>query len=382
MTNASDTPHSERPAGDPSPEASPAAFSPGVLTRAAVGGALMGLANLVPGISGGTMLVAAGVYGRFIDAVGDVTRLRLKPHTVVFLVVVVGAAGVAIAGGAGLIKAGLESFRWAMYSVFIGLTLGGVPVMLGLVGRLTAAAWSGVVAGVAVMLGLVLLQSLDPAGGAGDSNPVMLGLAGVAGASAMILPGVSGAYLLLLLGQYDTIIAAIKDMVSAAKDADVAGVTAQLGVVVPVGIGVVLGVVVVGNLLKFVLHRYGKATLGFLLGLLVAAPVGLYPFKAGVEPAVGDVIKGEPVTEENLAEFLEDPKDWPERFFPPNAGHIAGALGLIAAGFIATAGLAKLGGERRSGSGSGFGSGPQSGSDAAGVGAAAGASDGGADQPK
>ncbi len=312
---------------------------PAILARCAVGGGLMGLANLVPGISGGTMLVAAGVYERFIDAIGDITRLRLNVASITVLGVVVLAAVIAIGGLAGAVSVGLAEARWAMYSLFIGLTLGGVPIMLRLVRPMTGAAYAGMVAGLLVMLGLVVLQSTQPAGGpAGSSNAIMLFLGGVAGASAMILPGVSGAYLLLLLGQYETIIAAIKDFVSAARDADVAGALATLGVVVPVGIGVVVGVVVVSNALKFVLHRYEKATLGVLLGLLIAAPAGLYPFKRGVEPKPGDTLGGIVITEDNLAEF-DDPKDWEERLFTPGPLEIGGALGLIALGFIATWGL-------------------------------------------
>ncbi len=317
-----------------------------VLARCAVGGGLMGLANLVPGISGGTMLVAAGVYERFIDAIGDVTRLRLKVGSLLVLGVVVVAAVIAIGGLAGAVSLGLAEARWAMYSLFIGLTLGGVPIMLGLVRPMTGGAWGGLVVGLVVMLGLVVLQASQPTGGAaGSSNVVMLFLGGVAGASAMILPGVSGAYLLLLLGQYETIIAAIKDFVSAAKDADVSAALSTLGVVVPVGIGVVVGVVVVSNILKFVLHRYEKATLGVLLGLLIAAPAGLYPFKRGVEPAVGDTVGGVVVTEENLADF-EDPKDWEERVFTPGPVEIGGSLGLIALGFVATWGLGFVSRER------------------------------------
>ncbi|MAY74224.1 MAG: hypothetical protein CMJ31_05740 [Phycisphaerae bacterium] len=319
---------------------------PATLVRAAVGGVLMGLANLVPGISGGTMLVASGVYTRFIDAISDLTRLRFRKDAIAVLAVVVAGAAVSIVLGAGVIKAGLESFRWGMYSLFIGLTLGGLPIMLGMTRPMTRAAWGGLVAGVVVMVGLVGLQSLNPDGGGDQANVVLFAIGGIAGASAMILPGVSGAYLLLLLGLYDPIITAIKDFVSAAKDADIAAATEQLGVLIPVGIGVVVGAVGVGNLLRFVLHRYEKATLGFLVGLLAAAPIGLYPFQAGVEPEVGDTIKGELVTEENLAEFLEDPKDWAERPFTPSALQIGGSLGLILAGFVATAALAKLGGAK------------------------------------
>ncbi|MEM7756141.1 MAG: DUF368 domain-containing protein [Planctomycetota bacterium] len=336
------------PQSQPEPAAGTAdeRVSPMVLARCGVGGGLMGLANLVPGISGGTMLVAAGVYERFIDAIGDVTRLRLKPASLAVLGVVVVAAVIAIGGLAGAVSVGLAEARWAMYSLFIGLTLGGVPIMLRLVRPMTGAAWAGAFGGVVIMLALVLLQTLEVGNTGGGTNPAMLFVGGVAGASAMILPGVSGAYLLLLLGQYEPIITAIKDTVSAMKDADVAGVIAQFGVVIPVGLGVVAGIVVVSNALKFVLHRYEKATLGVLLGLLVAAPAGLYPFKAGVEPKLGDEVSGVLVTEDNLEEF-EDPKDWPERFFAPGAGHIGGSLGLIALGFVATFGLGVLGKEKK-----------------------------------
>ena len=337
---------SESGASPPPPGTRADRLTPGLLARCGVGGALMGLANLVPGISGGTMLVAAGVYERFIDAIGDVTRLRLKPAPIAVLGVVVIAAVVAIGGLAGAVSVGLAEARWAMYSLFIGLTLGGVPIMLRLVKPMNGAAWGGAIGGVVIMLALVLLQTLEVGGGGGGTNAAMLFLGGVAGASAMILPGVSGAYLLLLLGQYEPIITAIKDTVEALRSADVSGVIAQLSVVVPVGLGVVAGIVVVSNLLKFVLHRYEKATLGVLLGLLVAAPAGLYPFKAGVAPQVGDTVAGEPVTEDNLAEF-DDPKDWDERVFTPGVGHVAGSLGLIALGFGATWGLGILGREKK-----------------------------------
>lgn len=320
------------------------ALTRGVIARSILGGALMGLANLVPGISGGTMLVAAGVYTRFIDAVSDATRLRLGRDTLVILATIVGAAVIAIGGLAGLIALGLAEFRWGMYSLFIGLTLGGVPIMLGLVRPMTPAAIAGLVGGLAAMGTLVFLQSTQPAGQAASSGPLSLGLAGVAGASAMILPGVSGAYLLLILGQYETIIHAVKQCVKAASAADIQGVLDQTSTILPVAIGVVVGVAVIGNLLRFVLHRFEKATLGVLLGLLIAAPAGLYPFKEGVPPAAGDTFEGVLLTEQTAAEI--DPKDWPERFFTPGPSHIAGSLALIAAGIGMTLGIARLGREK------------------------------------
>lgn len=302
----------------------------------------MGLANLVPGISGGTMLVAAGVYTPFIDAISDLSRFRFNRRSITVLGIVVGAAIVSIGAGAGAISAGLASFRWGMYSLFIGLTLGGIPVMLTLIRPFTRAVWAGALAGALIMASLVFLQMQGASSTGGNTNPVLLVLSGIAGASAMILPGVSGAYLLLLLGQYETIIDAIKTFVHALTDREVQTALTTFRVVVPVGIGVIVGVVGVGNLLRFVLHRFEKATLGLLLGLLVAAPAGLYPFQRGVEPQIGDVIKGETVTAENLDEMRADPKDWREEYFRPTPMHIGGSLGLIILGFASTAALSTL----------------------------------------
>jgi len=326
--------------GEPSNTDDARALSPGLIARLGLGGFLMGMANLVPGISGGTMLVAAGVYTRFIDAISDVTRMRLKIPTLVTLGVVVFGAVVAIGGLAGVISASLEHFRWGMYSLFIGLTLGGAPLLWRMVRPISTGAIVGVVAGMIVMTGLVVLQTSSASGG-GQTGPLMLGLGGAAGAGAMILPGVSGAYLLLLLGQYEPIVNAIKSFVHAAKDADIEAAVAQLGVIIPVGIGVVLGVVVVANVLRVLLHRFEKPTLGVLLGLLIAAPGGLYPFRDGVPPQIGDTIKGEVLTAETVEEV--DSKDWSQRAYTPGFGHIAGSLALIMVGFGATLAIDRLG---------------------------------------
>lgn len=329
------------------PTAGGGVLSPSLAVRSVVGGVLMGLANLVPGISGGTMLVAAGIYTRFIDAISDLTRLRFRVGSVALLGIVVASAGVAIVLGAAVITHLLTSARWAMYAAFIGLTLGGLPILLKLARPLSAAAWAGIVAGVVVMLGLVWLQSGGAGGGGGRTNMLLLGLAGVAGASAMILPGVSGAFLLLLLGQYRPILESISRAKDAASARDLSLLMGEAGVIVPVGVGVVVGIAVVSNLLRFALHRYEKATLGVLIGLLIAAPAGLYPFKEGVRPEVGDVIAGQTVTGENLAEFRADPKDWPERVFAPTGGHLLVSAWLATLGASLTIGLSLLSAERK-----------------------------------
>lgn len=308
----------------------------------------MGLANLVPGISGGTMLVACGIYTLFIDAVSDATRLRFNRRMILTLGCVVLGAAIAIGGLASMIHWALVNHRWVMFSIFIGLTLGGVPILWAMAKPIKRDTWAGVAIGAILMGGLVALQELGGAG-SGLSGPFGLVLGGAAAASAMILPGVSGAFLLLLLGQYEPIIGAIKGSVNALKDGDISTLMDQMGVVIPVGIGVLLGVAIVSNLLRWVLHHYERLTLGVLLGLIMAAPAGLYPFREGVMPQVGDTIKGELVTEENLVEMqaADNAKDWAQESFEPTTMQIVGAQLLIIGGFVVTVGIARLGREKK-----------------------------------
>ena len=313
--------------------------------RSVFGGILMGLANLVPGISGGTMLLAAGIYPRFIESVSEATRLRFRLPTLIVLGSVALSAGISILLLAGPVKELVVHHRWIMYSLFIGLTLGGVPV----VWRLTSSGWNTPLAisaavAFATMVGLALLQAYGVVGNF-DSNFIMLVVSGLAGASAMILPGLSGGYLLLLLGQYVPILSKIDDFKEALKLRNVAAaLPIALEAIIPVGIGVVAGIVIVGNLLQWLLKNHRNATLGILLGLLVGSVAGLYPFRRGVEPEVGDRIKGQVVTLENRDQFEQE--DWNTQVFSPSVFQVGASLFLIAAGFAVTMGIERLSGER------------------------------------
>lgn len=301
----------------------------------------MGLANLVPGISGGTMLLAAGIYPEFINALSDVTRFRFRFRSLLVLGCVVAAAGLGILLLAGSLKEAVLDHRWVMYSLFIGLTLGGLPVVWKLVRNVTPGLIVAATGAVVAMTVLALLQ-LNGVVGSGSSNFVMLFLAGLAGASAMILPGLSGGYLLLLLGQYVPVLAAVDQFKDALKARDVGlAVEPAVTVLVPVGIGVVAGVVIVGNLLKWLLNRYRQETLGVLIGLLLGSVIGLMPFQQGVEPVVGDLVKGQVVTADTIDEIARE--DWPVRFFQPSLLQVSCALGLIAIGFMLTLGVSAIG---------------------------------------
>lgn len=325
------------------PSSSSSSSAPAFLLRAGFGGILMGLANLVPGISGGTMLLAAGVYTQFIEAIASVTRLRPTRIAVATLLVVGGAAAVAILLFAGVVKDLVVEHRWAMYSLFIGLTLGGVPTLWRMARPGSRPLWLGAAGGFLVMAAIAIAQQTRAGIGVeGEQDFLLLLLAGTSGAAAMILPGISGGYMLLILGQYVPILSAIERAVEALRAGDIAALTVPvLGVFVPVGIGLVVGVVGVSNLLREMLRRQRAATLGVLLGLLLGCVVGLWPFQQGIAPIPGDVIKGRVVTAEDAATI--DPEDWRVAMFAPSPGQVVGSLALVLAGALGTAAIARLG---------------------------------------
>jgi hypothetical protein len=115
-----------------------------------------------------------------------------------------------------------------------------------------------------------------------------------------------------------------------------------MGAVIPLGLGVIIGVVGVSNLLRWLIRRFEKATLGALLGLLLGAVVGLWPFQQAQPPEPGDVIGGHTVTLENAVGV--DPEDWPVHRFDPTAKHWLAALALIGCGLLATTLIGRLGG--------------------------------------
>jgi len=318
--------------------------SPLLAVRSAVGGVLMGLANLVPGISGGTMLLAAGVYPDFVKSIAEVTTLRFRLRSILVLGCVIAAGALAILFFAGPVKNLVVDHRWIMYSLFIGLTLGGVPIVWRMLGRPSRGMWIGLVAGFLVMTVLAFMQMVQFSSQSGKAGYVMFFVAGVAGASAMILPGVSGGYLLLVLGQYVPILSAVDGFKEALKNGDT-GAAFNVGLTtgLPVGLGVVLGVVCVSNLLRILLERYRKPTLGVLLGLLLGAVIGLWPFQQGVRPEVGHVVKGQVLTAELLKELK--PEDYPTQCFRPAGIQIGGAVLLLLAGFGITTAISRLGRE-------------------------------------
>jgi putative membrane protein len=290
-------------------------FKPLFLARVLFGGGLMGVANIIPGVSGGTMILATGLYEDFVDAIADTTRLKLRVRNLAFLAAMGVAAVVAIFLAVDLINWGLTNHQHIMFALFIGLTVGGVPLIGRSITPVKPGGIAGAVAGLAAILTITFaLQQVDL-----PANFAFLFVGGIIGSAAMVLPGISGSYLLLVMGLYFPITEGISAFKAALNAADIgAAMDPAFGVILPVGLGVLVGIVGLTNLLKALLRRAHDLTMGTLLGLLLGSVFFLYPFKAPGH------------------------KDPFESAAPITAANLAVVAGAIVAGFAVTYGLAQL----------------------------------------
>jgi len=236
-------------------------------------GALMGAADVVPGVSGGTMALVLGVYERLLTALAALTRpplwhalrrrrwqLAWRSVDGTFLLGLVAGIAVSVVALAGVIEGALETFRPQVYALFAGLIAASVPVVLAEVPRWRAAE---VVALVVAAGFAALLVGLAPV--AMPTNTAFLVLTGAIGICALVLPGVSGAFLLVVLGQYDTVIGAIA--------------RGDLRVLAPFALGAAVGLLAFARLLGGWLRRYPGPTHAALAGFLLGSLRRVWPWQ-------------------------------------------------------------------------------------------------------
>lgn len=334
----------------------PRPFTISGLIRTPIAGVLMGLANIIPGVSGGTMILALGLYEEFIGAVADLTALRFSLRRLVFLGVLIGFALGAIVGLSGVMLGLLLHYPVAMFALFIGLTLGGVPLLVHAFRPMAAGPVVALVVGFVAVVGIGKLEWFV---GAMPRNTAMDVVSGVVGSTTMVLPGISGSYMLLILNQYERVVGAVSDFKDAISDRDTAALKTALWVIIPVGIGAAVGIVLLSNGLKWLLKHHHHPTLGCLLGILLGSVVGLWPFdrvpaeKALEELAEMDVVALrefaagrqvpglDGVGDEALVEHIR--ASWGERAGSDlTAGNAVLAGGLVIVGFGMTYGLSRL----------------------------------------
>ena len=206
-------------------------------------GMVVGIANIIPGVSGGTMMVAMGLYDRLIHAI---THLKSEfKESMKLLIPIFAGAGIAIIALSRLFEFLLATWPIPTNFAFCGLIAGSLPFIFKKVKghKVTVSK----IIPFLIFFGVVILMALlGETGGAsadvsfGFVNVLKLFGVGVIAAATMVVPGVSGSMMLMLLGYYDTILKAINDFVDALVKFDMGGLATGVGILAPFGIGVVI----------------------------------------------------------------------------------------------------------------------------------------------
>ena len=248
----------------------------------AVKGFIMGIANIIPGVSGGTLALTLGIYEDFIGAISHFfTNLK---NNIKFLLPIAIGMGLSILTMSNVISASFENFPIPTTLFFMGLVIGGIPMLVSRVkeGKEKKQVSSYVIALITFSIVMIMALADQIFGtGIGDvsfknmniMNYLVLFIVGVVAAATMVIPGVSGSLVLMLLGYYLPIIGVIKDLT---KFNNLGGNILIAGVF---GVGVLIGIVLISKLIEFLLNKYEKKTyfgvLGFIIASVAAIPISV-----------------------------------------------------------------------------------------------------------
>ena len=256
-------------------------------------GIAMGAANVIPGVSGGTMALITGIFERLIDAIKSFNIKAVKllasfkfkefaKHTdLYFLISVFGGIAVAIITLAKIFDFLFTNYPVYIWSYFFGLVLASVYFVGKTVEKWTISVLIAFIVGTTVA---VIISLLNPA--TENSGMIYLFICGVVAICSMILPGLSGSFVLILMGNYQLV------MIDAVNNMD-------LRILIPVGVGAVVGLIVFSHFLSWVFKKYRNQTISLLTGFILGSLSVLWPWQKMIymKDAAGEVIlkKGEPI---------------------------------------------------------------------------------------
>ncbi len=290
-------------------------------------GVLIGIANIIPGVSGGTFALVLGIYTRLIDSLSCLSFNILLPSkfreefkridgAFLFQVLLGGVAGIALL--AGLMDYLLKFYPEYTLSFFAGLILVSISIPYRMIE-------SKEIKNIIYMLpGLLLVAAVYRFWHIGHNSQISLVLVFISaalGISAMVLPGLSGSFVLLIMGVYEPVVGHIKDFFSLPPSLN------SFKFLVVFGLGCVAGLVLFVRIMKYLLHRKRNQTLSFLTGLVAGSFIVLWPFK-DYPRAIDGAIDISIITAENI--------------IPSDMRLIIFCLMLFTAGAAAGAGLKML----------------------------------------
>ena len=290
-------------------------------------GMAMGAADVVPGVSGGTVAFITGIYDELLQSLAQLPKaaLLLVRGRVIeawqcananFLLVLVSGILASVLSLVRLITTLLETQPIALWSFFFGLIL----VSTRIVAR-EVQSWS-LSRGLSAVLGGVFAWWITVAAPVQlEGTPLTLFLAGAVAICAMILPGISGSFILVLLGLYSVVLGAVKEL--------------DLLVMAIFASGCLVGLLSFSKLLNWLLHRWRDVTLAFLAGLMLGSLNKVWPWKQTLTWITDSHGKLKPLLQSNL---------WPDQFarLSGSDAQLSMAICLAVAGAVMVLGLEAL----------------------------------------
>ena len=241
-------------------------------------GMVIGLANIIPGVSGGTMAVSMGIYDKLIHCLTHLFK-ELK-ESIKFLVPILLGAAIALVGLSFIITPAFEHFPLQTNGLFIGLIVGGLPAVWKKVKGNKVKISHGIAFLIffALVIGMAAMGETE--GQAADLtlsvwSVIKLFLVGVLASATMVIPGVSGSMILLVIGYYNPIVATIKEFVEALVSFNILEILRCCGILIPMGIGIIVGIFVIAKIIEIIFEKFPLQAFWAIIGLIVASPFAI-----------------------------------------------------------------------------------------------------------
>ncbi|MEK1792125.1 DUF368 domain-containing protein [Staphylococcus aureus] len=238
-------------------------------------GFAMGTSDLVPGVSGGTIALLLGIYNQFIASISGIFSRRFWPSFTFLIPIIIGML-LAMGSLSNLFNYLLSQHHIPTMFFFGGLIIGIVPYLLKISNyktSFTTKHYMMVIAGIAILIVITLMNNGDKH--AGETLTLSTGLiikyfiAGMCVSSAMLLPGISGSFMLLVFGVYGTVMLAISEVVKL----NFTG----LPILLAVGFGVLAGFIISSKIIQYFLTHHKLMTFALIIGFVVGSLFAVFP---------------------------------------------------------------------------------------------------------
>lgn len=241
-------------------------------------GMMIGIANIMPGVSGGTLAVSMGIYDKLIHCITHI--LSEFKESMKFLLPIFAGAGIALVALTFVIEALFQYYPIPTNLLFIGLIVGGLPPVVTKV-KSHKLSFGHILAGLlffALVVGMAMMGdngNRQVTLNLGIVPMIKLVLVGIIAAVTMIIPGVSGSMVLLILGYYEPIIQQITAFCTAVITLDMAGILHGIAILLPFGIGVLIGILGIAKIIEIIFEKYPVYAYCAIIGLIAASPIAI-----------------------------------------------------------------------------------------------------------